>query len=105
MEKLYYSIGEVAGILGEKDSLVRYWSNEFDSFFDLTRNAKGNRKYTSDDIQTLKQIHFLVKTKGMTLDGARKALKEERSSIDRRVRALESLRAIRQQLDEVRKGL
>lgn len=27
MKKLYYSIGEVAGILGENTSLVRFWTN------------------------------------------------------------------------------
>jgi len=105
MEKLYYSIGEVAEILGENASLVRYWSNEFPKFFKLTRNAKGNRKYTAEDIETLKQIHYLTNVKGMTLEGVRKAMDEQRSNVDRRVKVLESLREIRRQLDEVRKTL
>ena len=41
MEKLYYSIGEVAGILGETVSLVRFWSNSFPKFIKPKRNAKG----------------------------------------------------------------
>ena len=105
MEKLYYSIGEVAKILGENASLVRYWSNEFPKMFKLNRNAKGNRMYTADDIETLKQIHYLTGVKGMTLDGVRKAMEEQRSSVDRNVKVLESLREIRRQLDEVRKTL
>ena len=47
MEKLYYSIGEVAGILGESVSLVRFWSNSFPKFIKPKRNAKGNRQFTA----------------------------------------------------------
>ena len=60
MEKLYYSISEVAEILGENISLVRFWSNNFKRFLKLSRSSKGNRQYTSEDIATLKEIHFLV---------------------------------------------
>ena len=42
MEKLFYSIGEVAEILGESTSLVRFWSNSFPAFIKPDRNAKGN---------------------------------------------------------------
>ncbi len=32
MEKLYYTIGEAAEMLGENVSLVRYWSDNFSRF-------------------------------------------------------------------------
>lgn len=102
MEKLYYSISEVAEMLGENASLVRFWSNTFNKFLKPHRNGKGNRLYRSQDIEVLKQIHYLVKEKGMTLDGAAKALSGDRSKVDHRVRALESLKEIRTQLLEVR---
>ena len=102
MEKLYYSISEVAEMLGENTSLVRFWSNTFTKFLNPYRNGKGNRLYKTDDIAVLKQIHYLVKEKGMTLDGAAKALAGDRSKVDRRVRALDSLKEIRSQLLEVR---
>lgn len=105
MEKLYYSISEVAQILGEKDSLVRYWSNEFPRFIKPYRNAKGNRMFKAEDIETLKQIHYLVKEKGYTLDGATKFLSEDRGTVDRRVRVLNSLKDIRGQLVEVVESL
>ena len=105
MEKLYYSISETAEILGESSSLVRFWSNSFPKYIKPHRNAKGNRMYTLEDINTLKQIHYLVKTKGLTLEGAEKQLASSRSSIDKRVRALDSLKEIRSQLVEVRKSL
>ena len=105
MEKLYYSIGEVAGILGENVSLVRFWSNTFEKFLKLHRNAKGNRMYTAADLETLKQVHYLVKEKGMTLDGAAARLSAEKSSVSRSVKAIDSLKAIRAQLMEIKKSL
>ena len=105
MEKLYYTISETAEILGESTSLVRFWSNSFPKYIKPDRNAKGNRLFTAEDIDTLKQIHYLVKTKGMTLEGAAGQLSAARSSVDKRVRALDSLKEIRAQLVEVRKSL
>jgi len=105
MEKLYYTISETAEILGESTSLVRFWSNSFPKYIKPYRNAKGNRMFTSEDIDTLKQVHYLVKTKGLTLEGAAKQLASSRSSVDKRVRALDSLKEIRAQLVEVRKSL
>ena len=48
MEKLYYSIGEVASELGESVTLVRYWTNYFPQLLDPKRNARGNRYYTPE---------------------------------------------------------
>ncbi len=105
MEKLYYTIGETAEILGENPSLVRYWSNQFSKYLKPKRNAKGNRLYTAEDLDTLKQIHLLVKGQGLTLDGAGKKLALERKTVDRRVKVLESLKEIKARLQEVRRGL
>ena len=54
MEKYLYTIGEVAEILGESVSLVRFWSNEFSKFIKPQRNAKGNRLYTKEDVDKFK---------------------------------------------------
>ena len=105
MEKLFYTIGEVAGILGENASLVRFWTNSFENFLKPRRNAKGNRLYTREEIDTLKQIHLLVKEQGMTLEGAARRMTEDRKSVDSRVRALDTLKDIRAQLEEIRRSL
>ena len=105
MEKLFYTIGEVAGILGENASLVRFWTNSFEKFLKPRRNAKGNRLYTREEIDTLKQIHLLVKEQGMTLEGAARRMTEDRKSVDSRVRALDTLKDIRTQLEEIRRSL
>lgn len=105
MEKLYYTIGEVAEILGESTSLVRFWTNNFPKYLKPNRNAKGNRLYTKDDIDVLKQLHMLIKDKGMTLEGASKRLSSDRKSVDDRVKALDSLKEIKKQLEEIRSSL
>ena len=105
MEKLYYSIGEVAGILGESVSLVRFWSNSFPKFIKPKRNAKGNRQFTAADVETFKQIHHLVKDKGLTLEGTALQLAADRRPVDKRVKALDSLKEIRAQLMEIKKNI
>ena len=98
-------MGEVAQELGENASAVRYWSNYFEKFIHPQRNAKGNRLYHPEDVDTLKQIQFLLKNHGLTLEGARQRLTEDRRSVDKRVKALEKLKEIKQELIAVRKAL
>lgn len=74
--KLYYSIGEVAKIFEVNASLIRFWEKEF-NIIRPKKNKKGNRVFTNMDIENFKKIFFLVKEKGFTLDGAKKALKGE----------------------------
>ena len=105
MEKYYYSISEVAEILGESTSLVRFWTNSFPKYLKPHRNAKGNRQYTPDDLEVLKQLHLLIKENGLTLEGAAKRLSGEIKTVDNKVKVLESLKAMRGQLEEIRKSL
>ncbi len=102
MEKYLYTVGETAAILGESTSLVRFWANEFPKFIRPQRNAKGNRLFTKEDVETFKYIHMLVKVEGLTLEGAAKRLKGDRKDVINKARVLESLKAIRQQLIEIR---
>ena len=105
MEKYFYTVGEVAEILGESTSLVRFWANEFPKFIRPQRNAKGNRLFSKDDVETFKHIHLLVKIEGLTLEGAAKRLKGEKKDVINKARVLETLKKIRQQLSEIRETL
>ncbi len=105
MGKYYYSIGEVAEILGESKSLVRFWTNSFPKYLKPHRNAKGNRQYTDEDVEVLKQLHLLIKENGMTLDGAAKRLAGDRRTVEDRVKVLNSLKEIRAQLEEIKSAL
>ena len=105
MEKYFYTVGEVATILGESTSLVRFWANEFPKFIRPQRNAKGNRLFSKDDVETFKHIHVLVKLEGLTLEGAAKRLAGERKNVINKTKVLESLKDIRKQLSEIRAEL
>lgn len=104
-EKLYYSIGEVAAILGESTSLVRFWSDTFSDFVRPERNRKGNRRFTPADVESLKVIHHLVKDMKMTLEGAAARMKNNRDGLDHRTEVIERLRGIRESLLEISKSL
>lgn len=105
MAKTIYTMGEVAEMLGENTSAVRYWCNYFERFIKPQRNGKGNRLFHEEDIDTLKQIKHLVKNEGLTLEGAAARMTEDRRSVEKRVKALDSLRDIRARLMEVKKSL
>lgn len=67
--KVYYSIGEVAGMFGVNASLIRFWEKEFD-IIKPHKNKKGNRQFTKNDVDNFHLIYHLVKEKGMTLKGS-----------------------------------
>lgn len=105
MEKYFYTVGEVAQIIGESTSLVRFWANEFPKFIKPQRNAKGNRLFTKEDVEVFKLIHLMVKVEGLTLEGAAKRLKGEKKGAINKAKVLDSLKEIRQQLTEIRSEL
>jgi DNA-binding transcriptional MerR regulator len=98
-------MGEVAEMLGENASAVRYWSNYFEKFIKPQRNAKGNRLYHPEDVETLKQVQYLLKNQGLTLEGTKQRLTEDRRTVDKRVKAIGVLKGIREELVQVRKAL
>ena len=74
-KKLYYSIGEVATMLGEAPSVLRFWESEFDSLRPV-KNRRGVRSYTEHDIDLLRRIQYLTRQCGYTLEGARDQLRQ-----------------------------
>lgn len=94
-KKLYYGIGEIAEAFGVNTSLIRFWEKEFD-IIKPKKNAKGNRKFTPEDIKNLELIYHLVKERGFTLEGAKTHLKEEgRKTLDNFeiIRKLETIKS------------
>ena len=74
IQKLYYSIGEVAAMFGVNTSLIRFWEKEFD-IIKPNKNKKGNRLFSPEDVENFKKIFILVKGEGHTLQGAKEKLK------------------------------
>jgi len=101
IEKLYYSIGEVAEMLEVPVSTVRFWENEFDILKPM-KNKKGNRMFTPADIKNLRIIYHLVKEERMTLSGVKKKLSEKWDETDYKFEINESLQKIKTMLLDIR---
>jgi DNA-binding transcriptional MerR regulator len=104
VEKLYYSIGEVAEMLDVPVSTVRFWENEFDILKPM-KNKKGNRLFTPVDIKNLKIIHHLLKVEGMTLIGVKKKLTGKWDETDYKYEINESLLKIKSILLEIKDNI
>jgi DNA-binding transcriptional MerR regulator len=96
-QKLYYSIGEVAEKFGVNESLLRYWEKEFD-IIKPKKNAKGTRSYRKEDIENIGLIYHLVKEKGLTLEGAKKKLKDNKSGVSKTHEVITRLQNIKEEL-------
>ncbi len=103
-EKRYYGIGEVAKAFGVNTSLIRFWEKEFD-IIKPKKNAKGNRKFTPEDIKNLKFIFHLVKERGFTLEGAKTHLKEEKKKSLDNFEIISKLEGIKNQLVKIKNHL
>ena len=104
VEKLYYSIGEVAKIFDVNTSLIRFWEKEFD-VIKPKKNKKGNRFFTKQDIDNFHLIYYLVKERGMTLQGAKKKLKENKEDTINNFEIVKTLGEIRNLLLEIKDSL
>lgn len=75
-QKLYFRIGEVAGIVGVEPHVLRYWEREFRSIRP-TKSAKGQRVYSRRDVENLMRVRELLYREGFTIAGAKKKLETE----------------------------
>tara|TARA_B100000459_G_C8497263_1_gene165721 strand:- start:299 stop:634 length:336 start_codon:yes stop_codon:yes gene_type:complete len=103
-KKLFYQIGEVASELNVNVSLIRFWEKEFD-IIKPKKNKKGNRQFSQKDFDNLKIIHFLVKEKGYTLDGAKKKIKENKEYKIDNLSIVRHLKEIRKFLVDLKEQL
>lgn len=91
-----YKIGQIAGLLGLKPFVLRYWETEFPMLRPV-RTPKGQRVYTQEHLKLLKDIQRLMHEEGMTLEGARRKLAELkrrdglRSELERELMEIRSL--------------
>lgn len=104
IERIYWTIGEVADQLGVNTSLLRYWEKEF-GMLRPKRTGKGDRLYTKEDIAKVKDIQHLLKDQGYTIQGAKDRLRVKVSMDDRHHEIQERLLAVRESLIQLRAEL
>ena len=84
----YKTISEVAEILNLVNSkngslsthTLRYWEKEFKQIKPVI--LKNRRYYSEKQINVIKLIKFLLKDKGMTINGVKNVLKSDINSLD-----------------------
>ena len=104
IEKLFYTIGEVAEMFDVNTSLIRFWEKEFD-IIKPQRNKKGNRLFTKKDVENFYIIYHLVKERGLTLEGAKRKLHDNREDTINNFDVVKSLESIKEMLLEVKEML
>lgn len=103
-EKRYYSIGELAQAFGVNTSLLRFWEKEFDEI-QPRKNAKGNRKFTPEDVKAVELIYHLLKEKGYTIAGAKVYLKASKKEAFDRHEIISKLQKIKEELISIKEAL
>lgn len=78
-QKQYYSIGEVATMFRENQSLIRYWETEFD-ILQPRKNRKGDRFFRPIDVKNLVIIYDLLRRRKFTIEGAKDYLKKNKKA-------------------------
>jgi DNA-binding transcriptional MerR regulator len=100
--KLYFRIGEVAGLVGVEPHVLRYWEREFRSIRP-SKSAKGQRVYSRRDVENLMRVRELLYGRGFTIAGAKKQLREKGVEPEEKSESAERGHArVRQQLETLK---
>lgn len=102
--KRYYSIGEAAAIFELKTSALRFWEKEFPEL-KPKKSDSGARKYSTKDMELLRKIHYLVKEKGFTLEGARQKLKHAPEDSVNSEELVRRLQKVKEEIDQLAKTI
>jgi DNA-binding transcriptional MerR regulator len=103
-KKRYYRIGEIAKAFNVNPSLLRFWEKEFKEIQPRKKEG-GARKYTPDDVNTIQKIYYLLKEKGLTIEGAKKQLKLKDLTEDRNLELIQKLEQLKSDLVQLRENL
>lgn len=91
-----YKIGQAAKEIGVKSYVLRFWEGEFDEIEPI-RTDSGQRLYTEEHLEVIREIKRLLYDEGLTIDGAKRKLQSrENSGLLREV--YDELRAIKKML-------
>jgi len=104
IERMYFTIGEVAKMFNVQTSLIRFWEKEF-SIIKPSKNRKGNRMFTQKDVDNFHLIYHLVKERGYTLKGAKEKLKQKNELVENELEIVKSLKKIKEYLIEMKDNM
>jgi DNA-binding transcriptional MerR regulator len=77
VKKEYYSISEVADLVGLPAHVLRYWETQF-SVLNPSKNRSGNRVYQRKEIRLILLVKQLLYDEKYTVEGAKQKLEQLR---------------------------
>ncbi len=102
--KRYYTIAEVSKILDVSKSLIRFWESRFPQLRPH-KTSRGDRRFTKENLELLKEIHQLVKGRGFTLEGAQQELMQSKARREEKAAWIKQMKDLRDFLSEWREQL
>ena len=96
--KRYFRIGEASSIIGVEPYVLRYWESEFSQLKPQRADSK-QRTYQKKDLETLLEIKRLLYEEKMTIEGAKRRLKQK--SKNKTAPDRPSIQSIRTELNEI----
>lgn len=102
--KRYYSISEVAEMFEVSKSLIRFWETEFDTLRPA-KNSKGDRRFTAQNIEQIRQIYHLVKERGFTLNGAKQEIEALKKKTEEKKKVVKRLNNLKNFLEDLKLSL
>lgn len=99
VEKKYYKIKDVTVLIDENASTLRYWEKVFPQI-KPRRSQAGLRYYTSEDIELLRIIKYLVHTKGLKIEAAKEQIRLNHKNLALRTSAITELEQLKSELQQ-----
>ena len=86
--KKFYNISEVSKILNlvnpttnkPLNYILRYWEKQFKAI--KPKKINNRRYYSSEQVEIIKMIKFLLKNKGMTISGVKEIIDKNTKKLD-----------------------
>ncbi len=104
-EKEFFKTGEVAEIFKVSPSTIRYWEREF-NMIKPVKTQNGRRRFSQKDIDKIRLIHYLIKERGMTIEGVHQYIKNKKKVGDfEKLEVINTLKRTKEFLIEVKKML
>ena len=103
IDKQFYKIRDVAEMIGVAPSTLRYWESEFPGLSPM-RSTSKIRYYTSAEIENLRMIHYLVKTKGLKLEAAKEQMRVNSRNVEHTMEIINRLEEVKLEMKSLLKA-
>ena len=86
--KHYYSIGEVAELLGVPTSAIRFWEKHFKGLRPKKTNSQGFRRYSVKNLQFIQRVHHLLRVELYTIKGAKRRIHNSKKTFEEKAKEI-----------------